>query len=167
MAKHVSEQDARKVAEAARQTEWKQPSFGKELFLGHFRLDLISPHPRPAVEDRRRGEQFLAPPERFLLERVDPLQIERDSKIPDDVIEGLKELGALGMKIPEEYGGPGLSQVYYNKARALAGVWHSSLSTLLSAHQSIGLPQPLMLFGSDEQKKEWLPKLARTHISAF
>ena len=88
-------------------------------------------------------------------------------KIPDDVVEGLKALGAFGMKIPTEYGGLGLSQVYYNKALAMTGVWHAALSTLLSAHQSIGLPQPLMLFGSDEQKKEWLPKLARTHISAF
>ena len=71
------------------------------------------------------------------------------------------------MKIPEEYGGLGLSQVYYNRALAMAGTWHSSISTLLSAHQSIGLPEPLRLFGSEEQKREWLPKLARDHISAF
>ena len=71
------------------------------------------------------------------------------------------------MKIPEEYGGLGLSQVYYNRALALAGTWHSSLATLLSAHQSIGLPEPLRAFGSEEQKREWLPKVARTHISAF
>src|SRR4051812_15599195 len=167
MAQHVSEQDARKVAEAARQTEWKQPSFGKELFLGHFRLDLISPHPRPAAEDRRRGEQFLATLERFLLERVDPLQIERDSKLPDDVIEGLKEIGALGMKIPEEYGGLGLTAVYYNRALALAGSWHSSLGTLLSAHQSIGVPEPLKSFGTPEQKRKYLPLVARHEISAF
>src|ERR1700712_2608136 len=106
---HVSEQDSRKVAEAAREAEWKKPSFGKELFLGHLRLDLISPHPRPAEDDRRRGEAFLTQLERFLETRVDPLQIERDSKIPDEVIDGLKELGALGMKIPEEYGGLGPS----------------------------------------------------------
>src|SRR3954466_13004648 len=114
-----------------------------------------------------RGEKFLAELRTFLENKVVPLQIERDAKIPEDVVEGLKEMGALGMKIPTEYGGLGLSQVYYNKALAMAGVWHSSLSTLLSAHQSIGLPQPLMLFGSEEQKKEWLPKVARTHISAF
>src|SRR3954454_12763203 len=97
----VTEQDARKVAEAARQTEWEKPSFGKELFLGHFRLDLISPHPRSTEEDQRRGEAFLAELEGFLSQRVDPLQIERDSKLPDDVIQGLKDMGALGMKIPE------------------------------------------------------------------
>ena len=165
--KQVSEKEARQVAEAAREAEWKLPSFGKELFLGNFRLDLIHPQPKLSAEATEKGEKFLAELRTFLENKVDPLQIERDARIPDDVVEGLKELGALGMKIPTEYGGLGLSQVYYNKALALAGVWHSSLSTLLSAHQSIGLPQPLMLFGSDEQKKEWLPKLARTHISAF
>ena len=71
------------------------------------------------------------------------------------------------MKVPEQYGGLGLSQVYYNKALALAGTWHSSLATLLSAHQSIGVAQPLMLFGSEEQKQKWLPLVAKDHISAF
>jgi alkylation response protein AidB-like acyl-CoA dehydrogenase len=165
--KQVSEKEARQVAEAAREAEWKLPSFGKELFLGNFRLDLIHPQPKLSSEAVERGEKFLAELRTFLENKVDPLQIERDAKIPDDVVEGLKEMGALGMKIPTDYAGLGLSQVYYNKALALAGVWHSSLSTLLSAHQSIGLPQPLMLFGSEEQKKEWLPKVARTHISAF
>ncbi|HVH94627.1 MAG TPA: acyl-CoA dehydrogenase family protein, partial [Nocardioidaceae bacterium] len=165
--KQVSEKEARQVAEAAREAEWKLPSFGKELFLGNFRLDLIHPQPKLSADAVEKGERFLAELRTFLENKVDPLQIERDAKIPEDVVEGLKEMGALGMKIPSEYGGLGLSQVYYNKALAMAGVWHSSISTLLSAHQSIGLPQPLMLFGSQEQKQEWLPKLPRTHISAF
>ena len=167
MAKQVSEKEARQVAEAAREAEWNLPSFGKELFLGNFRLDLIHPQPRLSAEAVEKGDRFLAELRTFCENKVDPLQIERDAKIPEDVVQGLKDMGALGMKIPEEYGGLGLSQVYYNKALALVGVWHSALSTLLSAHQSIGLPQPLMLFGSEEQKKEWLPKVARTHISAF
>jgi alkylation response protein AidB-like acyl-CoA dehydrogenase len=163
----VSEKQARQVAEAARETDWKLPSFGKQLFLGDFRLDLIHPQPRLDQAAVEKGEAFLAELRTFLENKVDPLQIERDAKIPDDVVDGLKALGAFGMKIPTEYGGLGLSQVYYNKALAMTGVWHAAISTLLSAHQSIGLPQPLMLFGSDEQKKEWLPKVARTHISAF
>src|SRR2546421_10185808 len=167
MATNITEQQARQVAEEAREREWRLPSFGKELFLGNFRLDLIHPQPQPDPASVEKGERFLAALRDFLVNEVDPLQIERDAKIPDEVVDGLKELGALGMKIPEEYGGLGLSQVYYNKALAIAGVWHSALSTLLSAHQSIGLPQPLMLFGSEEQKQEWLPKVARTHISAF
>src|SRR6195952_6093257 len=163
----VTEQDARKVAEAARQTEWEKPSFGKELFLGHFRLDLISPHPRSSEEDRRKGEAFLATLEAFLTERVDPLQIERDAKLTDDVIDGLKQIGALGMKIPEEYGGLGLTAVYYNRALALAGSWHSALGTLLSAHQSIGVPEPVKSFGTPEQKKKYLPLVPPSEISAF
>jgi hypothetical protein len=163
----VSEKQARQVAEAARETDWKLPSFGKQLFLGDFRLDLIHPQPQLSKEAVQKGEAFLADLRSFLENKVDPLQIERDAKIPDHVVEGLKALGAFGMKIPTEYDGLGLSQVYYNKALAMTGVWHAAISTLLSAHQSIGLPQPLMLFGSDEQKQEWLPKVARTHISAF
>jgi alkylation response protein AidB-like acyl-CoA dehydrogenase len=163
----VSEKQARQVAEAARETDWKLPSFGKQLFLGDFRLDLIHPQPKLDQAAVEKGEAFLTDLRTFLENKVDPLQIERDAKISDDVVEGLKELGAFGMKIPTEYGGLGLSQVYYNKALAMTGVWHAAISTLLSAHQSIGLPQPLMLFGSDEQKQEWLPKVARTHISAF
>src|SRR4028118_2285237 len=88
----------------------------------------------------------------FLENEVDPLRIERDAKIPESVVDGLKELGALGMKIPEEYGGLGLSQVYYNRALMLTGTWHSAISTLLSAHQSIGLPEPLRMFGSAHQQ---------------
>ena len=76
-------------------------------------------------------------------------------------------MGALGMKVPEQYGGLGLSQVYYNRALTLAGSWHSSLSTLLSAHQSIGVAEPLLLFCTEEQKQKWLPLVARDHISAF
>jgi hypothetical protein len=167
VATNVSEREARQVAEAARESEWRLPSFGKELFLGNFRLDLIHPQPRLDAARVEKGERFLADLRAFLEAKVDPLQIERDAKIPDAVVDGLKELGALGMKTPEEYGGLGLSQVYYNKALALAGVWHASISTLLSAHQSIGVGEPLRQFGSEEQKRRWLPLVAKDHISAF
>ncbi len=167
MATNVSYEQAKEVAEASRETGWERPSFGKELFLGNFALDLIHPQPKLPAEATARGDAFLAQLRAFLQERVDPLRIERDHKIPEEVIDGLKEIGALGMKIPQEYGGLGLSQVYYNRALALTGVWHAALATLLSAHQSIGLPEPLRMFGSEEQKREWLPKLASTHISAF
>ncbi len=167
MPSNVSEREAREVAEAARESEWELPSFGKELFMGNFCLELI--HPQPPLDDEavEKGERFLERMRAFLAERVDPLQIERDAKIPDDVVQGLKDMGALGMKVPERYGGLGLSQVYYSKALTLAGSSHSSLSTLLSAHQSIGVAEPLLLFGSDEQKEKWLPLVAKDHISAF
>jgi alkylation response protein AidB-like acyl-CoA dehydrogenase len=167
MATQVTERDARQVAEAAREAEWELPSFGKELFLGNFRLDLIHPQPKLDAAAVERGERFLTELRTFLESEVDPHQIERDARIPAEVIDGLKRIGAMGMKVAEEYGGLGLSQVYYNRALALAGVWNGAISTLLSAHQSIGLAEPLRMFGSEEQKREWLPKVARTHISAF
>ena len=167
MATEVTEREARQVAEAAREAEWKLPSFGKELYLGNLRLDLIHPQPKLDPAAVEKGEKFLAELRTFLENEVDPAQIEADAKIPDNVVQGLKDLGALGMKVSEEYGGLGLSQVYYNRALALAGVWNAAISTLLSAHQSIGLAEPLRMFGSEEQKREWLPKVARTHVSAF
>ncbi|MBV9941604.1 MAG: acyl-CoA dehydrogenase family protein [Solirubrobacterales bacterium] len=164
---NVSERQAREVAEAAREAEWKLPSFGKELFMGNFRLDLIHPQPRLDPQAVEKGERFLGQLREFLEAEVDPLEIEGEAKIPEHVIDGLKRLGALGMKVSEEYGGLGLSQVYYNRALALAGVWHAALSGLLSAHQSIGVAEPLRLFGTEEQKRKWLPLVARDKISAF
>ena len=167
MSVNVTEREAREVVEAAREAEWKLPSFGQELFLGNFRLDLIHPQPPPDPVAVENGERFLESLRTFLQEHVDPLQIERDAKIPEAVVDGLKQLGALGMKVPEHYGGLGLSQVYYNRALALAASSHAAISTLLSAHQSIGVAEPLMLFGSEEQKRTWLPLVAKDHISAF
>ncbi|OIJ63304.1 acyl-CoA dehydrogenase family protein [Streptomyces mangrovisoli] len=163
----VSEREARQVAEAAREQDWRKPSFAKELFLGRFRLDLIHPHPLPSDEAVQRGEEFLAKLRDFCETKVDPGQIERDARIPDDVVDGLKEIGAFGMKIETKYGGLGLTQVYYNKALALVGSLSPAIGVLLSAHQSIGVPQPLKLFGTQEQKDAFLPRCARTDISAF
>ncbi len=163
---HVDERTARRVAEEARDTSWTLPSFAKQLFLGDFRLDLIHPHPTADEKMRRKGEDFLAQVREFCATKVDSRVIERDARIPDDVIKGLKELGALGMKIPEEYGGLGLSQLYYNRALMLFGSAHSALGALLSAHQSIGVPQPVKMFGTSSQKREYLPRCVN-EISAF
>ncbi|WP_405456846.1 acyl-CoA dehydrogenase family protein [Streptomyces sp. NBC_00101] len=163
----VTEREARRVAEDARERDWHRPSFAKELFLGRLRLDLIHPHPLPADEDVRRGEEFLSRLRAFCLDHVDGALIEREARIPDEVIAGLKKLGALGMKIEPKYGGLGLTQVYYNRALALAGSASPAVGALLSAHQSIGVPQPLKMFGTQEQKDTFLPRLASTDISAF
>ncbi|HTX09223.1 MAG TPA: acyl-CoA dehydrogenase family protein [Solirubrobacteraceae bacterium] len=167
MATNVSEKEARDVVEAAREADWKLPSFGKQLFLGDFRLDLIHPQPQLDPEAIEKGERFLGELRAVLAAEVDPLEIERESKIPDRVVDALKGIGALGMKVPPEYGGLGLSQVYYAKALALAGNYHSAICTLLSAHQSIGVAEPLRQFGSEEQRRKWLPLVAKDHISAF
>ncbi|MFF9557329.1 acyl-CoA dehydrogenase family protein [Streptomyces albus] len=163
----VSEREAREVAEEAREKDWRKPSFAKELFLGRFRLDLLHPHPEPAPDDAARGEEFLAALRRFVETRIDGQRIEREARIPDEVITGLKELGALGMKVGTEYGGLGLTQLYYNKALALVSSASPAVGALLSAHQSIGVPQPVKLFGTQEQKDAFLPRCARSDISAF
>jgi len=163
----ASEKEARDVAEAARESEWSGPSFVRELFLGRFRLDLI--HPHPVVEDpaeQARATAFLAKLRDFL-ERVDSDMIDRTGDIPESYVQELREMGAFGIKIPTEYGGVGLSYASYTRAIAMVTSKDGSLAALLSAHQSIGLPQPLKLFGTPEQKQRYFPRLAKGAISAF
>lgn len=159
--------DAMEVAEESRQTTWEHPSFAGELFMGRFRDELVSPYPVQGDDDRRVGDDLLARLQAFLAKEVDAEAIDRDQEIPAHVIKGLAELGLFGMKIPKEYGGLGLSQVNYNRAIALVASHCGSTAVWLSAHQSIGVPQPLKLFGTPEQKHEWLPKFAKGAISAF
>src|SRR5579859_7225994 len=162
----VGEREARQVAEEAREADWQKPSFGKQLYLGDFRLDLIHPHPRPSEEAARRGEEFCARLREFCETSVDGAVIERDARIPDEVVKGLAATGAFGMKIAPEYGGLGLTNLYYNRALIIAGSVSPAIAALLSAHQSIGVPQPLALFGTQEQKQHYLPRCARGEISA-
>ncbi|MDQ0213253.1 acyl-CoA dehydrogenase [Arthrobacter sp. SRS-W-1-2016] len=162
----VTAAEARAVAEAARDTEWNRPSFAKGLYLGDFDLGLIHPWPQAKAEDVERGEEFMAKLTEFsgtMSGRV----IERDARIPDDYLAGLTALGVFGMKIPREYGGLGLSLVYYGRALALLGSVHPSLGALLSAHQSIGVPEPVKVFGTPEQKQEYLPRCAAGAVTAF
>ncbi|UKA58502.1 acyl-CoA dehydrogenase family protein [Arthrobacter sp. FW306-2-2C-D06B] len=162
----VTAAEARAVAEAARDTEWNRPSFAKGLYLGDFDLGLIHPWPQPRAEDVERGEEFMAKLAEFC-GTMNGRTIERDAKIPDEYLAGLTELGVFGMKIPREYGGLGLSLVYYGRALALLGSVHPSLGALLSAHQSIGVPEPVKVFGTPEQKQEYLPRCAAGAITAF
>ncbi|MEO7086565.1 MAG: acyl-CoA dehydrogenase family protein, partial [Gemmatimonadaceae bacterium] len=163
---HATETEARDVAEAAREADWSGPSFVREMFLGRFRLDLIHPHPIPDAEDARRAAPFLAELAEFL-KRVDADLIDRTGQIPEEYIDELRAMGAFGIKIPTEYGGLGLHYSSYVKAIAMLSSKCGSLTALISAHQSIGLPQPLSLFGSDAQKRQYLPRLAKGAISAF
>ena len=163
----VSADEAREVAEAAREQEWASPSFVRDLFLGKLRMDLIHPYPEQDPDEVARAKPFLDKLERFLREEVDSDKIDREGEIPDTVIDGLRKLGAFGIKIPREYGGLGLSQLSYMKAIELVSSVDGSLTALLSAHQSIGVPQPLKMFGSEAQKKKYFPRLAQGAISAF
>jgi len=162
----AAERESLDVAEAAREKEWKQPSFMRELFLGNFRLGLVHPFPTTG-EPRPEFAEFCDKLKRFILDHVDSAAIDASGEYPDEVIEGLRRLGAFGMKIGKEYGGLGFNQVEYSQVMELLGSLDGNLTALLSAHQSIGVPQPLAHFGTPEQKREYLPRCARGAISAF
>ena len=165
-ARNVTEREAREVAEAARETGWARPSFAKKLYLGDFDLSLVHPHPRAAADDVARGEEFLARL-RAYCETLDGLLIERQARIPDEYLQGFAELGVFGIKIPTKYGGLGLPMSYHGEALMLVGSVHASVGALVSAHQSIGVPEPVKLFGTEEQKEKFLPRCAAGAVTAF
>ena len=162
----ATEKEARDVAESARETEWEHPSFARELFLGRFRPELIHPHPPNDEAELARAKPFMDKLKAFI-DKVDSAEIDRTGEIPEALVQELRDMGAFGIKIPKEYGGLGLSQMSYIRAMELVTSKDGSLVALLSASQSIGVPQPLKLFGTDEQKKRFFPRLAKGAISAF
>ncbi|MGN6405598.1 acyl-CoA dehydrogenase family protein [Sinomonas sp.] len=158
--------ESRAVAEASRETTWSRPSFAKALYLGDFQWDLISPPPVPRAEEEADGEAFLRRLE-ALCRTLDGERIEAEDRIPDEYFRALAALGVFGMKIPKEYGGLGLTLAYYGRALMMLGSVHPSIGALLSAHQSIGVPEPLKMFGTDAQKRAFLPRCAAGAVTAF
>jgi alkylation response protein AidB-like acyl-CoA dehydrogenase len=165
-APEITERESLKVAEASRQAEWEKPSFMRELFLGRFRLDLIHPYPLSG-EWRPEFTAFYERFRAFLRDEVDAAAIDATGEYPQKVVDGLRRLGAFGMKIPVKYGGLGFTNVEYARVMMLLGSVDGNVAALLSAHQSIGVPQPLKLFGTEELKKKYLPRCAAGEISAF
>jgi alkylation response protein AidB-like acyl-CoA dehydrogenase len=162
----TSERESRTIAEESREKEWAGRTFLRELFLGNFLLEHI--HPFPAVrEERSEFKQFYDELRRFLREQVDPVAIDESGEYPAQVVDGLRRLGAFGIKIPKEYGGLGFSVSEYTTVMQMVGSYDSNIGALLSAHQSIGVPQPLKLFGTPAQKRKYLPRCAAGAISAF
>src|SRR4029078_12406305 len=165
--KTQGEKEAMEVAEASRETEWEKPSFVGHLFFGKLNLDLIHPFPEQPAADKAEADDFLNKVERFLAESVDANKIDEQGEYDYSLFDGLNELGAWGMKIPKEYGGLGFSATNYNRAIGLVATGCGSTVAWVFADQSIGVPQPLKLFGTEEQKKKYLPRLAKGAISAF
>jgi len=138
----------------------------RDVFLGNFRIDLLE---RLTLDEPDRPEfwEFHHRLADFLRDKVDPAEIDASGEYPPEVIAGLAELGAFGLKIPTEYGGLGLTHPEYVRVMQLLGGHDGNVAALLSAHQAIGVPQPIKLFGTEEQKKRFLPRCARGAISAF
>lgn len=162
----VSADEARDVAEAARQTEWENPSFVQGLFLGAFDLGQIHPHPEADPAEEARAKPFIDKLRAFLA-TYDADEVDRSGTIKESDVQRLRDMGAFGIKIPTEYGGLGLSIRSYVEALAMISAKCGSLTALVSASQSIGVPQPLSLVGTEEQKKRFFPRIAKGAITAF
>lgn len=154
-------------AEQSRETEWKYPSFALQMFHGRVDWRLIHPFPVQSAEDNHKGDTFLQKLETFLKNNLDANAVDQTGMIPENVMKGLADMGAFAIKVPEKYGGLGMSQVNYNRVIHLVASYCGSTAVLLSAHQSIGVPQPLKLFGTEEQKAKYLPMFAKGAVSAF
>ncbi len=163
----AEKRESLELAEASREQEWKYPSFALKLFHGVLDWKLIYPFPTQPPADKKAGDEFIAKLEKLLKEKLDPDAVDRTGIIPDEVMRGLAELKAFAIKIPKEYGGLGLGQINYNRAIHLVASFCGSTAVLLSAHQSIGVPQPLKLFGTEAQKKKYLPLFGQGTVSAF
>jgi alkylation response protein AidB-like acyl-CoA dehydrogenase len=157
---------ALELTEAARETAHER-TFAAGLFMGEFNTSGLYQFRLQNDSDREKGNVFLKKLETLLREKVDPDEIDRTGEIPQPVIDELAKIGAFGIKISVEYGGLGLSQTNYCRAAMLLGGRCGNLTALLSAHQSIGVPQPLILFGTEAQKQKYLPRVAHGEISAF
>jgi alkylation response protein AidB-like acyl-CoA dehydrogenase len=166
--KKVSERD-RKMIEDIEVMLGPEPSemgFVKNLFWGRFRSELVFPYPHVSHDERVKCDTLLERLESYLRDEHPAVQIDQEEFIPDWVIERLFGLGVMGMTIPEEYGGLGLGVSSYNRVLERIGSYCGSTAVMVSAHQSIGC-KALMLFGTEDQKNRFLPRVAREYMSAF
>ncbi len=180
----VAQKDAAmELAEDARDAEWEFESFTAEMFRGDFRWDLMHPFPTQSEEDKKIGDELIEKL-RPVMEELDPFELDRlgdenhpenkdyedksyNNPLPESFRQKLADLGLFGMKIPKKYGGLGLSISNYARVLTFVGSYCSSTVAWLSAHQSIGVPQPLKDFGTEEQKEKYFPRLAKGEVSAF
>jgi hypothetical protein len=164
---NLEKQKAMDLAEDSRQTEWTDPSFVAELFRGNFPWGLVHPFPLQSAEDKKIGDDYIEKIRGVLEAHIDPSAVDRSGELPTSAVKALAEADVFGMKIPKEYGGLGLSQTNYNRVVGFIGSYCASTGVWVSAHQSIGVPQPLKDFGTEEQKKKYLPRFAAGEVSAF
>jgi len=157
---------ALQVTEAARESH-DDLSFVAHLFMGRFRPGKLYPVTEIDAAEKERADRFFADLGAFLRDHVDPDLIDRTGEIPDEVMAGLAKLGAYGIKVPREYGGLGFSQTTYCRACLLIASHCMNIFSHVSVHQSVGVSQPLMLFGTPEQKQRFLPRVAGGELSAF
>jgi alkylation response protein AidB-like acyl-CoA dehydrogenase len=155
------------VAEHAREAARTRPSLAAGIFLGALEPGLVLPFPEQDAADRAHAEPFLARLRETLARTIDADRVDREGRLPPEALEALHAIGAFRLKIDPAYGGLGFSQQNYNRVVALTGAHCASTAIWLSAHQSIGVPNPLAMVGTEAQKQRWLPRLASGALSAF
>jgi len=165
--RNAEEAKSIQVAEESRELDWKSKSFMASMFMGDLDMTLAYPFPEQSEIDRKEGDEIIEKFEAWAKDNLDGDAIDKAQEIPPHVWKGIAELGLFGIKIPKEYGGLGLSQTNYVRILGAVARYCGSTAATLSAHQSIGVPQPLKLFGTEAQKKKWLPRIAMGELSAF
>ncbi|MFT5142903.1 MAG: acyl-CoA dehydrogenase family protein 9 [Rhodothermales bacterium] len=140
--------------------------FAKNLFWGRFQEEAVFPYPTSSPDEDARCNALLEVLEAYMRDEHPAVLIDQEEHIPESAIRRLFEIGVMGMTVPEAYGGLGLGITSYNRALEVIGKYCGSTGVMVSAHQSIGC-KAIMLFGSEEQKDRFLPKVAREYLSAF
>src|SRR5256885_2108899 len=142
-------------------------SFVKSLFFGRLKLDAVMPYSKQDPDEARRTEELIEKVEAFLKAEVDADKIDVEERIPQHVIDGLGRLGVLGMTVPKEYGGGGFTHTAYCRVLERISAHCAGTAVLVGAHQSIGM-KAVILMGTEEQKRTFLPALARGEkLAAF
>ena len=158
--------DALEIAEAARD-EMTQKSLAGGLYVGEFNYSNAYPFPTQDEADKIKSDEYVNELDELFKTGIDADKIDEEGEIPADVLKSLANLKAFALKVPSKYGGRELSQTGYSKGAEVTGKYCGNIAALLSAHQSIGVPQPLLMYGTDEQKEKYLPQFANGAISAF
>ncbi len=140
-------------------------SFAKQLFFGRFDQSKIFPYPRVSLEEKERIDLFCHKLRQFSEAHIDPVAIDQQSRIPEEVIQGLAKLGMLALSVPQKFGGLGMSLTSYCKALEVLSQRCESTAAFLTAHQSIGY-KAILLFGTEAQKEKWLPQIAQGDVIA-
>ena len=134
-------------------------SFSKALMLGEIHEELVFPYPIPSGEEADKVRELVTAFRDYAADHIDSRRIDEEAWIPDEVFLELGERGLMGLYVPEEYGGQGLSQTGYARVFEAIGTADGSLTVALGVHQSIGM-KGIVMYGNDEQKERLLPDLA-------
>ena len=140
-------------------------SFGKSLFFGEILEEQLFPYPKVFTGDEADTVRTLCDGVGKFMATVDSRKLDRDGEFPPALIQSLREMGLFGLLVPEEFGGLGLTNSGYARVMQEIAGYDGSIAVTLGAHTSIGF-KGLLLFGTSEQKKQWLPKLATGELIA-